>query len=100
MKIQPLFDRVVLEKLKEEQTKTVAGLVIPMTSEEQPLMAKVIAVGDGFNSDGKRIEMQVEIGDTILYSKYAGSVFKFENREVIIIRQNDILAKIITKNKE
>ena len=100
MKIQPLFDRVVLEKIKEEPSQTVAGLVIPMTSEEQPLMAKVIAVGDGFNSDGKQIEMQVSINDIILYSKYAGSVFKFENKEVIIIRQNDILAKVIKNNKE
>lgn len=97
MKIQPLFDRVVLERLKEEEPKTIAGLVLPVSSEEQPLMAKVIAVGNGFNSDGKQIEMQVEIGDTILYSKYAGSIFKFENKEVVIIQQNDILAKILEK---
>lgn len=97
MKIQPLFDRVVLERLKEEEPKTIAGLVLPVSSEEQPLMAKVIAVGNGFNSDGKQIEMQVEVGDTILYSKYAGSIFKFENKEVVIIRQNDILAKILEK---
>ncbi|MBP3631258.1 MAG: co-chaperone GroES [Clostridia bacterium] len=97
MKIQPLFDRVVLERIKEEQPKSIAGLVLPMPSEEQPLLAKVIAVGNGFNSEGKQTEMQVEIGDTILYSKYAGSIFKFENKEVVIIRQNDILAKIIEK---
>ncbi len=97
MKIQPLFDRVVLEKIKEQEPKSVAGLVLPMTNEEQPLLAKVIAVGNGFNSEGKQTEMQVEIGDTILYSKYAGSIFKFENKEVVIIRQNDILAKIIEK---
>jgi chaperonin GroES len=97
MKIQPLFDRVVLEKIKEQEQTSVSGLVLPMTSEEQPLLAKVIAVGNGFNSEGKQTEMQVEIGDTILYSKYAGSIFKFENKEVVIIRQNDILAKIIEK---
>lgn len=97
MKIQPLFDRVVLERVKEEQPKSASGLVLPMSQEEQPLVAKVIAIGNGFNSDGKQIEMQVEVGDTILYSKYSGSTFKFQNREVVIIRQNDILAKIIEK---
>lgn len=97
MKIQPLFDRVVLERVKEEQPKSASGLVLPMSQEEQPLVAKVIAIGNGFNSDGKQIEMQVEVGDTILYSKYSGSIFKFQNREVVIIRQNDILAKIIEK---
>lgn len=95
MKIEPLFDRVVLERIKEEQKKSASGLVLPESAQEQPLMAKVIAVGNGLNSEGKEIQIQVEVGDTILFSKYAGSLFKFENKEVVIIRQNDILAKIV-----
>lgn len=95
MKIEPLFDRVVLERIKEEQKKSASGLVLPESAQEQPLMAKVIAVGNGMNSEGKEIQMQVAVGDTILFSKYAGSLFKFENKEVVIIRQNDILAKIV-----
>ena len=57
MKIEPLFDRVVLERIKEEQKKSASGLVLPESAQEQPLMAKVIAVGNGLNSEGKEIQM-------------------------------------------
>lgn len=93
MKIEPLFDRVVLSAIKEPVEKS-SGLVLPETSQERPLMAKVLAVGDGTSTDGKQVEMRVKVGDIVLYSKYAGSNFKFENKEVVLIRQCDILARI------
>ncbi len=94
MKVIPLFNRVVLEQLKEKQTKTASGLVLPETAQERPLLAKVLAVGSGIDAEGKETPMQVEVGDTVLFSKYAGSVFKMENKEVVLICQSDILAII------
>lgn len=95
MKIVPLFDRVVLKEEKQPKTQTsTSGLVLPETNQEKPLIAKVIAVGDGKTSDGENVSMQVKIGDMVLYSKYSGFVFKLNGEEVVIIRQADILAKL------
>lgn len=93
MNIKPLFDKIVVEACEAQDT-TASGIVLPGTAQEKPSMAKVIAVGPGGNLDGVDIEMIVKTGDKILYSKYAGSEFKFENREVTIIRQADVLAII------
>ena len=93
MKIKPLFDRVVIEAVNTE-TSTKSGIVLPSAAQEKPVMAKVVAVGPGGVIDGKEIVMQVKAGDTILYSKYSGSEFKIDGKEVTIIRQSDILAKI------
>ncbi len=94
MKVFPLFDRVVLTQIKDEPTKTASGLVLPDTAQERPLTAEVIAVGNGITPNGESVEMQVNVGDIVLYSKYAGSVFKMQNKEVVIIKQSDILAII------
>ncbi len=72
--------------------KTQSGIVLPGTAQEKPQMAKVIAVGPGGIIDGKEINMQIKVGDIILYNKYAGSDFKLENKEVTILRQADVLA--------
>jgi len=93
MKIVPLFDRVVLEAVSSEE-KTKSGIVLPTAAQEKPQMAKVIAVGPGGLIDGKEVVMQLKVGDKVLYSKYAGSEFKLDNREVTIMRQNDILAVV------
>lgn len=93
MKIVPLFDRVVLEAVSSEE-KTKSGIVLPSAAQEKPQMAKVIAVGPGGLVDGKEVVMQLKVGDKVLYSKYAGSEFKLDNREVTIMRQNDILAVV------
>ena len=92
MKIQPLFDRVVIKQVKNEKEKHVGGLVLPESSQERPLVAEVIAVGEGLETDGKLSKMVVEKGDKVLFSKYAGSTYKIDNEELIIIRQTDILA--------
>ena len=93
MKIKPLFDRVVI-KQSEAETVTASGIVLAGTSQEKPQMAEVIAVGPGGLVDGKEVVMQVKQGDKIIYPKYAGNEFKIDGEDFIIIRQNDILAKI------
>ena len=91
MKIKPLFDRVVV-KVNNSDDKTKSGIVLPTAAQEKQQMAKIVAVGPGGIVDGKEIVMQVNVGDTVLYSKYAGSEFKVDGKELTIIRQSDILA--------
>ncbi len=91
MTIKPLFDKIVIEAVDAEE-KTKSGIVLPNTAQEKPQMAKVLAVGPGGVIDGKEIVMQVKPGDKVLYSKYAGSEFKIDGKEVTILRQSDILA--------
>ena len=91
MKVKPLFDKVVVESV-EMQEKTQSGFYLPTASQEKQQMAKIVAVGPGGIVDGKEIQMQVKVGDKILYSKYAGSEFKIDGKELTIIRQSDILA--------
>jgi chaperonin GroES len=93
--IQPLADRVVVEPL-EEDVQTFAGgqLVLPDTAKEKPQQGKVLAVGPGrLNEDGKRIPMEVKVGDTVVYAKYSGTTFKSEDgNEILFMRESDILA--------
>ena len=91
MTIKPLFDKVVVKSIEAEE-KTASGIILPGTAQEKPQMAEVIAVGPGGLVDGKDVTMQVKVGDKVLYSKHAGSEFKLDGNEVIILRQNDILA--------
>jgi len=93
--IQPLADRVVVEPL-EEDVQTFAGgqLVLPDTAKEKPQQGKVLAVGPGrLDEDGKRIPMEVKVGDTVVYAKYSGTTFKSEDgNEILFMRESDILA--------
>ena len=91
MKVKPLFDKVVVEAVETEE-KTSGGFILPTAAQEKQQMAKIIAVGTGGIIDGKEVVMQVKVGDTVLYSKYAGSEFKVDGKELTIIRQSDILA--------
>jgi len=91
MKIKPLFDKIVIEAVEPEE-KTKSGIVLPDTAQEKPQPARVIAVGPGGLVDGKEVVMQVKVGDKVLYSKYAGSEFKIDGKEVTILRQSDVLA--------
>lgn len=91
MKIKPLGDRVVIKKLEAEAT-TKSGIVLTGTAKEQPQEAEIMAVGPGAVVDGKRVEMEVSVGDKILYSKYAGTDVKVDGEEYIILKQEDILA--------
>lgn len=91
MTIKPLFDKVVIKAIETDE-KTASGIVLPGAAKEKPQLAKVLAVGPGGMIDGVDVTMQVKVGDTVLYSKYAGSEFKVGGEEVVIVRQADILA--------
>lgn len=91
--IKPLADRVVL-KHREPEEKTQSGIILPNQAKEKPQEAEVIAVGPGNVVDGKKIEMEVKIGDIVIYSKYSGTEVKFDNEEYVIVKQSDILAVI------
>ena len=92
-KLQPLGDRVVVKPVpKEDVTK--GGIVLPDTVKEKPQEGKVIAVGPGrLTDDGKRIAMDVKIGDVVIYAKYGGTEIKEDDEELMILRESDILAK-------
>ena len=91
MKLVPLGDRVVLKQLIAEET-TKSEIVIPGQSKEKPQQAEVIAVGPGGTVDGKEVVMNVSVGQTVIYSKYAGTTVEIDDEEYIIVKQDDILA--------
>ena len=91
MNVKPLGDRVVIKNVEVEET-TKSGILLTGTAKEKPLMAEVLAVGPGGLVDGKEIKMYVEVGQKVIYSKYAGTEVKLDGKEMIIVRQNDILA--------
>ncbi len=93
MKLKPLFDRVILSVEKNNE-KTSSGLMLPTASLEKSQVAKVVAVGEGGVVDGKNVEMKLKVGDRVIFTKYAGSEFKYDDEEYIIIKQTDVLAVI------
>lgn len=93
VKLQPLADRVVV-KPSEKEEKTKSGIYLPDTVKEKPQEGEVVAVGPGrLNEDGKRVAMDVKVGDRVLYAKYGGTEIKIDDEELIILRESDILAK-------
>ncbi len=95
MNLKPLGDRVIVRAIAEEE-KTASGLVLPDTAQEKPQKGEVIAAGDGrWDEDGeKRIPLDVEKGDVVLYSKYGGTEIKVDGEELLVLRESDILAKV------
>jgi len=92
--LKPLGDRIIIE-LVELEEKTASGIVLPDTAKEKPQEGKVIAVGTGRVLDnGERVALEVSVGDSIIFSKYAGTEVKYEGNEYLIVRENDILAII------
>jgi chaperonin GroES len=92
MKLKPLGDRLVVEP-KERESTTASGLVLPETAKEKPQEGEVIAVGPGRrDEDGKRIEMDVEVGDIVLYAKYGGTEVKIDDKKLLILKESDVLA--------
>lgn len=92
MKIKPLGDRVVLKKVEAEE-KTASGIILTGTAKEIPQFAEVIAVGSGI-VDGKEIKMEVEVGDRVIFNKYAGTEVKLENEEFIVLKLEDVVGII------
>jgi chaperonin GroES len=94
LKIRPLEDRVVVEPLEAEE-KTAGGILLPDTAREKPQRGRVLAVGPGkVLEDGKRQAMSVAVGDEVLYGRYAGNEVKLADKEVKIMRESDLLAKV------
>lgn len=91
MKLRPLHDRVIVQRLEQEET-TQGGIIIPETAKEKPQEGKVIAVGDGKTVDGRKEALAVKEGDRVLFSKYAGTDITVEGEEYLIMREDDILA--------
>jgi chaperonin GroES len=95
MKLRPLDDRVVVEPLESEE-KTAGGIVLPDTAKEKPQRGTVVAVGPGRMLDsGKRGELSVSVGDEVIYGKYGGTDIKINGDEVKVLRESDILAKVV-----
>ena len=93
-KLQPLGDRIVVRPIKKEEV-TKGGIVLPDTAKEKPQEGEVIAVGPGkLTDDGTRLEMEVKKGDKVIFAKYAGTEYKIDDEELLIIRDSDVLAKI------
>ena len=94
MNLKPLGDRVVVER-EEAKGTTAGGIVLPDTAKDKPTRGTVISVGEGkLNKDGKRTALQVKTGDRILFTSYAGEQFKLGERELLLMREEDILAVI------
>jgi len=92
MKIRPLHDRILVERIEEGEVKK-GGIIIPDTAKEKPQEGKVIAAGNGkVTEDGKKIPLDVKAGDRILFGKYSGSEVKIDDKEYLILREEDVLA--------
>jgi chaperonin GroES len=96
MNLKPLGDRLIVKAIEEEET-TASGIVLPDTAKEKPQKGKVVAVGDGaWDEDGeKRIPLDVAAGDEVLYSKYGGTEVKVDGDDLLVLRESDVLAKVV-----
>jgi chaperonin GroES len=92
MKVKPLHDRVIVKRVEEEE-KTKGGIIIPDTAKEKPVEGEIMAVGDGkVADDGKKIALEVKVGDKVLFGKYAGTEIQIDSEEHLIMREDDIIA--------
>jgi chaperonin GroES len=92
MKVRPLHDRLLVRRLEEKETAQ-GGIIIPDTAKEKPMEGKVLAVGNGRVLDsGKRLPVEVKVGDTILFGKYSGTEIKVDGEEVLVVREDEVLA--------
>ncbi len=92
-KLQPLADRVLVKPIEKEE-KTKSGIYLPDTAKEKPQEGEIIAVGPGkMTDDGKRIPLDLKVGDRVIYAKYGGTEIKVDDEDLIILRESDILAK-------
>ena len=92
MNLKPLGDRLIVEPIEQEEM-TASGIVLPETAKEKPMQGKVLAAGPGARKDdGARIQMDVKVGDTVLYAKYAGTEVKFDDNKYLILKETDVLA--------
>jgi chaperonin GroES len=94
MDLKPLGDRVIVERIEDDVQKSPGGIIIPDTAKEKPQLGKIVAVGDGKKDDnGKRIALDLAVGDTVFFGKYAGSEIKVNGKEYLIMHESDVMAK-------
>ena len=91
--LKPLLDRVVVKMIESEET-TKSGIILTSSAKEKPQIAEVLEVGPGGNVDGKEVKMYIKKGDKVVLNKYAGTEIKYENEDLIIVKQSDILAVV------
>ena len=95
MELKPLGSRIVVEPIEQDEI-TAGGIVLPETAKEKPQKGKVIASGDGDrDDDGDRIPMDVKVGDTVLFAKYAGTEIELDGKKLLIMRESDLLAIVV-----
>ena len=94
LKLKPLGGRVIIEPIEQEEM-TAGGIILPETAKEKPQEGKILAAGPGDrDDDGKRIAMEVKVGDRVLYAKYSGTEIKVDGKKLLILRESDILAVV------
>lgn len=94
MKVKPLYDRVLVRRIEEKEQRR-GGIIIPDSAKEKPMEGKVVAVGTGrLNEDGSRAPLEVKTGDRVLFGKYAGQEIKIDNKEHVIIKEDEVLGII------
>jgi len=99
MNLRPLGDRVVVEPIEQEEM-TAGGIVLPETAKEKPQRGMVISTGPGArDEDGKRVALDVTTGDTVLFAKYAGTEFKMDGKKLLILKESDLLAIVVTSDE-
>ncbi|BAT71988.1 chaperonin GroES [Thermosulfidibacter takaii ABI70S6] len=95
MKIQPLYDRVLVKPYEEEEKRTKGGIIIPDTAKEKPQRGKVVAVGEGrILENGQRVPLTVKVGDEVIFGKYAGTEIEVDDEKYLVMREEDIYAII------
>jgi chaperonin GroES len=92
VKIKPLADRVLVKRLEDQAEQKIGGIIIPDTAKEKPQEAEIVAVGPGKMEEGKRIALEVKVGDKVLIGKYSGTEVKVDGEEYLIMREDDVLA--------
>ena len=94
MKVKPLYDRLLVKRIEEKEQRR-GNIIIPDTAKEKPMEGKVVAVGSGkLGDDGKRVKLEVKVGDRVLFGKYAGTEIKIDDKEHVIIREDEVLGII------
>ena len=94
MKVKPLYDRLIVKRIEEKEQRR-GGIIIPDTAKEKPMEGKVIAVGSGkVNEEGKRTALEVKVGDRVLFGKYAGTEIKIDDKDHVILREDEVLGII------
>ncbi len=95
MKVKPLHDRILLKRVEPKEQQKKGGIIIPDTAKEKPMEGRVIAVGSGrLEKDGKRVPLEVKVGDTVLLGKYSGTEIKIDDEEHVIVREDEVLGVI------